>query len=76
MTVCIFVEQGLADQLLNVVVKHERADLEEARESLIIQTSANKALLKTLEDTLLSELSNAKGNILDNQVTPALTLYL
>lgn len=29
--------------------------------------SANKALLKKLEDTLLRELSNATGNILDNQ---------
>jgi dynein heavy chain len=29
--------------------------------------STNKALLKKLEDTLLRELSNATGNILDNQ---------
>jgi dynein heavy chain len=29
--------------------------------------STNKALLKKLEDTLLCELSNATGNILDNQ---------
>jgi dynein heavy chain len=29
--------------------------------------STNKALLKRLEDTLLRELSNATGNILDNQ---------
>lgn len=29
--------------------------------------STNKALLRKLEDTLLRELSNATGNILDNQ---------
>ena len=63
--------QGLADQLLNVVVKHERADLEEARESLIEQMSSNKTLLKKLEDSLLFNLSNATGNILDNQVRPS-----
>ena len=60
--------QGLAEQLLNVVVKHERADLEEQRESLIQQMSSNKVLLSKLEESLLSNLSNASGNILDNQV--------
>ncbi len=59
--------QGLTEQLLNVTVKHERPDLEEARETLVKEMSENKALLKGLEDTLLRELSNATGNILDNQ---------
>lgn len=48
---------GLRDQLLNEVVEFERPDLEEARKNLIIETSQNKATLKELEDTLLSELS-------------------
>ena len=61
--------QGLAEQLINVVVKHERADLEEQRESLIQQMSSNKVLLSNLEESLLSNLSNASGNILDNQVS-------
>lgn len=51
-----------------MVVKHERADLEEQRESLIQQMSENKVLLSKLEESLLSNLSNARGNILDNQV--------
>ena len=34
-------------------VKHERPDLEEQREVLIRESSENKTLLKTLEDTLL-----------------------
>jgi dynein heavy chain len=54
-------QQGLTEQLLNVTVKHERPDLEEARESLVKEMSENKALLKNLEDTLLRELSNATG---------------
>jgi dynein heavy chain len=48
---------GLRDQLLNDIVQFERPDLQEARENLIIETSQNKATLKGLEDTLLSELS-------------------
>ena len=64
----IALAQGLADQLLNVVVTHERPDLQEARDSLVQQMSSNKALLKKLEDSLLTNLSTATGNILDNQV--------
>jgi dynein heavy chain len=48
---------GLRDQLLNEVVQYERPELEEARKNLIVETSQNKATLKALEDTLLSELS-------------------
>ncbi|KAG9396016.1 Dynein heavy chain and region D6 of dynein motor [Carpediemonas membranifera] len=59
-------EQGLADQLLNVTVELERADLEEQRKDLVQQMSENKQLLKELEDTLLRELANSTGNILDN----------
>jgi len=48
---------GLRDQLLNDIVQFERPDLQEMRNNLIIETSNNKATLKKLEDTLLSELS-------------------
>lgn len=61
-------QQGLTEQLLNVTVRHERPDLEAARETLVKEMSENKKQLKQLEDTLLRELSNATGNILDNQV--------
>lgn len=61
-----FVSQGLEDQLLSVVVRAERADLEEQRESLIIETSNNKSLLSGLEDSLLRELATSTGNMLDN----------
>jgi dynein heavy chain, axonemal len=58
---------GLEDQLLSVVVREERADLEEQREMLIEETSINKNLLSTLEDSLLRELANSSGNMLDNE---------
>ena len=38
--------KGLEDQLLSVVIKVERPELEQRRESLIIETSTNKKLLK------------------------------
>lgn len=58
---------GLEDQLLSVVVREERYDLEEQRELLIEETSINKSLLSTLEDSLLRELANSSGNMLDNE---------
>ncbi|XP_045466201.1 dynein axonemal heavy chain 10 [Harmonia axyridis] len=57
---------GLEDQLLSVVVRNERPDLEEQREMLISETSVNKNLLQQLEDSLLRELSTTTGNMLDN----------
>lgn len=36
---------------------YERPELEQQRKQLVMETSANKAVLKELEDTLLSELS-------------------
>ncbi|KAJ3055760.1 Dynein heavy chain 10, axonemal [Rhizophlyctis rosea] len=58
--------KGLSDQLLNVVVGHERKELEEMREKLILEMSLNKGLLKDLEDTLLRELASSTGLMLDN----------
>ncbi|XP_064612357.1 LOW QUALITY PROTEIN: dynein axonemal heavy chain 10-like [Liolophura sinensis] len=58
--------KGLEDQLLSVIVKFERKELEEQRERLIQETSENKKLLKDLEDSLLRELAQTQGNMLDN----------
>lgn len=58
--------QGLEDQLLSVVVRTERPDVEEQREGLIAETSENKNLLQQLEDSLLREIGTNQGNMLDN----------
>ncbi|KAL7749213.1 hypothetical protein RI367_005365 [Sorochytrium milnesiophthora] len=58
--------KGLQDQLLNVVVRHERKELEEQRERLVMEMSQNKTLLKELEDLLLRELASSTGMMLDN----------
>ncbi|KAG7199558.1 hypothetical protein KM043_014169 [Ampulex compressa] len=57
---------GLEDQLLSVVVRTERPDIEEQRETLIAETSENKSLLQQLEDSLLREIATNQGNMLDN----------
>ena len=49
-----------------MIVKFERRELEEQRERLIQETSINKKLLKDLEDSLLRELAQSQGNMLDN----------
>merc|ERR1719204_2191296 len=59
---------GLADQLLDVVVGHERPDLQQQREDLIQTMSKNNILLAELENVLLKELTEATGNILENKV--------
>jgi len=59
-------ETGLEDQLLAVVVNQERPDLEQKRVALIRQMNTMTIELQQCEDGLLYELSNAKGDILEN----------
>merc|ERR1719235_364958 len=59
---CVITLEGLAAQLLNVVVGFERPDLEELRLKLVAQMSENKQVIKSLEDTLLRELAASKGS--------------
>eukprot|EP00392_Amoebophrya_sp_AT5.2_P015196 g15395.t1 len=47
---CVITLDGLAAQLLNVVVGFERPDLEAQRSALVQQMSDNRQILKTLED--------------------------
>lgn len=56
----------MENQLLSVVVRTERPDIEEQRETLIQEISENKNLLKQLEDSLLREIASDRGNMLDN----------
>lgn len=56
----------MQNQLLSVVVKIERPDIEEQRETLILETSKNKNLLQQLENSLLREITVDKGSMVDN----------
>jgi len=59
---------GLQDQMLGIVVKTERPELEEQREKLVLEDAENKRQLKELEDKILALLAASKGNILDDEV--------
>ncbi|TPX45912.1 hypothetical protein SeLEV6574_g03556 [Synchytrium endobioticum] len=58
---------GLVDLLLNVVLQHEKPELELERVKLIEQEDQLKMQLVQLEDSLLRELATSTGNILENQ---------
>ena len=59
---------GLEDQLLGIVVKEERPDLEQRNGELILEAAANKKKLKEIEDEILHVLSESEGNILDDEM--------
>eukprot|EP00742_Colponemidia_sp_Colp-10_P004283 GILJ01004568.1.p1 GENE.GILJ01004568.1~~GILJ01004568.1.p1 ORF type:complete len:2868 (+),score=508.60 GILJ01004568.1:1-8604(+) len=60
--------KGLEDQLLVDVVRAERPDLEEQKDTLIVQISSDKKQLEDLEDKILMLLAQAEGDILDDEV--------
>ena len=53
--------KGLEEQLLSSLVKIERRELEEMRETLIQEIFENKRQQKLLEDSLLRELTTSTG---------------
>ncbi|DBA03229.1 TPA: hypothetical protein N0F65_011588 [Lagenidium giganteum] len=58
---------GLEDQLLNLVVSKERADLALKREKLIQEQNNGKIELKKLEDDILFYLASADDDITNNK---------
>jgi dynein heavy chain len=53
-------EKGLEDQLLALVVDHERPDLQKQAGALVRQLAEYTITLKELEDSLLFRLANAQ----------------
>jgi dynein heavy chain len=58
---------GLEGQLLADVVKIERPELEEQRNSLIVNIANDKKQLKDIEEKILKLLFHSQGNILDDE---------
>lgn len=58
---------GLEGQLLADVVKLEKPELEEQRNSLIVSISNDKKQLKDIEEKILKLLFHSQGNILDDE---------
>lgn len=61
-------EQGLEAQLLSLVVKEERPDLDRLKNELVVKVAKGKRTQAELEDEILNLLSNATGSLLDNVV--------
>ncbi|XP_056156824.1 dynein axonemal heavy chain 2 [Lampris incognitus] len=59
-------EQGLEAQLLGIVVRKERPELEEQKVSLVINIASSKRKLQELEDEILRLLNEATGSLLDD----------
>ncbi len=60
--------KGLEDQLLVQVVAHERPELEEEKNQLVVEIADGQKQLKDIEDKILYMLANSQGNILDDEV--------
>ena len=60
-------QQGLEDQLLGIVVRKERPELETQKNDLVVAVAAGKRKLVELEDTILRMLSAASGSLLDDE---------
>lgn len=60
-------EQGLVGQLLGIVVRKERPELEEQKDNLVQSIAANKKKLEECEDEILRLLNETKGSLLDDE---------
>ena len=60
-------EQGLEAQLLGIVVRKERPELEEQKDRLVVDIAKNKKKLQDLEDEILRLLNEAQGSLLDDE---------
>ena len=65
--------EGLNDQLLGILVKKERPDLEQEKERLIMEGANNKKQLQDIEDKILALLSSDKNILLDEEAINILT---
>ncbi|XP_074657783.1 dynein axonemal heavy chain 2-like [Tubulanus polymorphus] len=60
-------EQGLEAQLLGIVVRKERPELEQQKDKLVINIAEGKKKLVELEDKILRLLNEAQGSLLDDE---------
>lgn len=60
-------EQGLEQKILSTIIAEERIDLQERKETHIIEMAKNSDLLYKLESNILEVLSSSEGNILEDE---------
>lgn len=63
----VITQMGLEDQLLGIVTRKEKPDLEAIKNQLIMQSANNRRQLKEIEDKILEVLSASKGDILEDE---------
>jgi len=61
-------EDGLQDQMLNIVVYHEDPKNMERRNQITIQTAENERKKAELEDKILNQIANSDVDILEDDV--------
>lgn len=59
--------EGLADQLLGIVVAKENIELETKKEQLVIESARNKNKLEEIEDQILKTLSSTTDILGDSK---------
>ncbi|XP_064639639.1 dynein axonemal heavy chain 2-like isoform X2 [Lineus longissimus] len=59
--------QGLEAQLLGIVVRKERPELEQQKDKLVINIAEGKKKIVELEDKILKLLNEAQGSLLDDE---------
>lgn len=60
-------EEGLEDQLLDVVIRMEMPELKQLKDSLVINIAEGKNTLIELENELLRLLNEIQGSLLENE---------
>jgi dynein heavy chain, axonemal len=60
-------EQGLREQLLATVVVQERPELQEKKETIIVESARNRNALYNAETQILQVLSSSESNILEDE---------
>ncbi|XP_068615161.1 dynein axonemal heavy chain 2-like [Brachionichthys hirsutus] len=60
-------EQGLEAQLLGIVVRKERPELEEQKDALVISIASGKKSVQELQDEILRLLNELTGSLLDDE---------
>jgi len=61
-------EDGLLDQMLNIVVTNEDPANMKKRNDAIIRRAANEKKMRELEDRILNQISNSEVDILEDDV--------
>lgn len=61
-------EEGLQDQMLNIVVTHEDPNNMKKRNEAIVRRAANERTKAELEDKILNQIANSDTDILEDDV--------